>query len=99
MSAQARRWAYIDPDALRVARKAQVEGATMFTRRHVINLADFFGCSPRQIVRECERLGLAKRGTWDWFLKNGGITRDHIEQVRADRAAATVQRAAAGGDK
>lgn len=49
-------------------------GATRLTRRHVILLSHYFGVSREALVRRLEELELAKPGTWDWFLANGGIT-------------------------
>lgn len=49
-------------------------GASKLTRRHVILLAHVFGVSREAMVRRLEELGLAKPGTWDWFVQQGGIT-------------------------
>jgi Zn-dependent peptidase ImmA (M78 family)/DNA-binding XRE family transcriptional regulator len=59
-------------------------GSDRLTRRHVIVLAYFFGVSREAIVRRLEELELAKRGTWDWFQANGGITDDQARQVLGD---------------
>ena len=59
-------------------------GSTRMTRRQVIVLAHFFGVSREALVRRLEELGLAKRGTWDWFVDNGGITDEHMRQVLGD---------------
>ena len=56
-------------------------GASRFTRRHVILLAHAFGVSREAMVRRLEELGLVKRGTWDWFAANGGITNAQAGQV------------------
>lgn len=56
-------------------------GATHLTRRHVILLANFFGVSRQAIVLRLEELALTKKGTWDWFKDNGGITDDQVRQV------------------
>ena len=56
-------------------------GASRFTRRHVILLAHAFGVSREAMVRRLEELGLLKRGTWDWFESNGGITNEQAGQV------------------
>ena len=50
-------------------------------RRHIILLASAFGVAREAIVRRLEELGLAKRGTWDWFQANGGITDEQARQV------------------
>jgi Zn-dependent peptidase ImmA (M78 family) len=56
-------------------------GATKLTRRHVIVLAHTFGVSREALVRRLEELGLAGPGTWDWFVRTGGITNDQVQQV------------------
>ena len=56
-------------------------GASRFTRRHVILLAHAFGVSREAMVRRLEELDLVKRGTWDWFEANGGITNEQAGQV------------------
>lgn len=78
----------MDMDTLTAAFHAHKEGSTKFTRRMAINIADMDGTTPKQLILRCERLGLLKRGSWDWFAHNGGITRDNIEEVRSDRLAA-----------
>ena len=32
-------------------------------------------------MRRLEELGLAKQGTWRWFVQNGGITNEQAEEV------------------
>ena len=59
-------------------------GASRLTRRHVILLAHAFGVSREAIVRRLEELCLSKRGTWDWFVANGGITDVQARQVLGD---------------
>lgn len=61
-----------------------VAGSSRLTRRHVIVLAHYFGVSREAMVRRLEELGLAKRGTWDWFNENGAITDQQAEQVLGD---------------
>lgn len=56
-------------------------GSTHLTRRHIILLANFFGVSRQAMVMRLEDLGLTKKGTWDWFVDNGGITDDQVRQV------------------
>lgn len=56
-------------------------GASHLTRRHIILLAHFFGVSRQAMVIRLEELGLTKKGTWDWFNDNGGITDDQVRQV------------------
>jgi Zn-dependent peptidase ImmA (M78 family) len=59
-------------------------GSTRLTRRHIIVLAHFFGVSREAMVRRLEELGLTKKGTWDWFAANGGITDEQVQQVLGD---------------
>lgn len=56
-------------------------GQSHLTRRHVILLAYTFGISREAMVRRLEELELAKTGTWDWFLSNGSITDEQVQQV------------------
>ena len=72
----------MDMDTLTAAFNAHKHGQTKFTRRMAINLAHMDGTTPKQLVLRCERLGLLKRGSWDWFAANGGITQDQIREVR-----------------
>lgn len=73
----------MDMHALSAAFATHTAGSTTFTRRMVIALADMDGTTPQQLVRRCERLGLLKPGSWEWFADNGGITRAQIKEVRA----------------
>jgi Zn-dependent peptidase ImmA (M78 family) len=59
-------------------------GSSRLTRRHIIILAHYFGISREAVVRRLEELGLVKRGSWDWFEENGGITDEHARQVLGD---------------
>ena len=59
-------------------------GASLLTRRHVILLAHTFGVSREAIVRRLEELRLTKKGTWDWFIANGGITDKQNREVLGD---------------
>lgn len=59
-------------------------GSPRLTRRHIIVLAHFFGVSREAMVRRLEELGLTKKGTWDWFEANGGITDEQARQVLGD---------------
>lgn len=61
-------------------------GADRLTRRHVIVLSHFFGVAREAMVRRLEELGLTKPGTWDWFVENGGITHEQVQQVLGDLA-------------
>lgn len=56
-------------------------GSTHLTRRHVILLANLFGVSRQALVMRLEELELTKKGTWAWFLDNGGITDEQARQV------------------
>jgi len=60
-------------------------GASKLTRRHVILIAHSFGVSREAIVRRLEELGQTKKGAWDWFEANGGITEEQVRQVLGDR--------------
>ncbi|MDO8775939.1 MAG: transcriptional regulator, partial [Burkholderiaceae bacterium] len=55
-------------------------------RRHIILLANFFGVSRQAMVLRLEELGLTKKGTWDWFADNGGITDEQVRQVLGSAA-------------
>ena len=61
-------------------------GSSRLTRRHVIVLAHIFGVSREAMVRRIEDLALTKKGTWDWFEANGGITDAQVRQVLGDLA-------------
>lgn len=56
-------------------------GHSYLTRRHVILLAHCFRVSREAIVRRLEELGLARKGTWDWFQAHGGITNRQAGEV------------------
>ncbi|WP_439362030.1 ImmA/IrrE family metallo-endopeptidase [Bradyrhizobium sp. DASA03007] len=68
-------------------------GSEKLTRRHVIVLAHFFGVSREAIVRRLEELKLAKSGTWDWFLANGGISDQQVVQVLGDLTSPDIHKA------
>ena len=74
-----------------ISYKNQLPKIGKFTRRMAIEMADFFNVTPKFIVKRLEAIGQLKRGSWDWFVENGGITRDHVLQVRAERAAPTPE--------
>jgi Zn-dependent peptidase ImmA (M78 family)/DNA-binding XRE family transcriptional regulator len=59
-------------------------GSARLTRRHIIILAHYFGVSREAVVRRLEELELVKRGAWDWFEENGGITDEQARQVLGD---------------
>lgn len=72
----------MDMDALTAAFKSHTEGHDKFTRRMAIVLAGMDGTTPKQLIQRCERLGLLKPGSWEWFKDNGGITAEQVDQVR-----------------
>jgi Zn-dependent peptidase ImmA (M78 family) len=61
--------------------KEVTTGGTHLTRRHIILLSNFFGVSRQALVLRLEELALTKKGTWDWFMDNGGITDEQAQQV------------------
>lgn len=91
----------MDDDALRAAVKAHCEdahnkGEKCFSRRRVIAIADLAGIKPMSMVWRMEKLRLLKRGSYEWFKCNGGITYDDIIQCRVDRDA---ERALSSGQR
>lgn len=74
----------MDETALRAAFAAHIKGQEKFTRRMAIVIADQFGTTPRDIVNRLENLGLLRAGSWAWFKRNGGITRAHVAEARAN---------------
>jgi Zn-dependent peptidase ImmA (M78 family) len=56
-------------------------GADTLTRRHVILLAHQNNISREAGVRRLEELSLVKKGTWEWFKRNGGIKDDQAREV------------------
>lgn len=56
-------------------------GQSHLTRRHIILLAHSFGVSREAMGRRLEELGLAREGTWDWFVANSGITDEQEREV------------------
>lgn len=75
------------PDELTAVFKMHTVGTKTFTRRHAINIADWFNVTPKVIVARLEAEKLIPEGSWDWFCANGGITVDHIRQVREGKNA------------
>lgn len=80
-------------DAFTAAFKSHTTGSDKFTRRMAIAIASMDGTTPRQAVLRCERLGLLREGSWDWFVANGGITPYHIQE-----ASSAVTRPKLGGE-
>ncbi len=56
-------------------------GQSHFTRCHAIVLAHESGVSHEAMVRRLEELSLVRRGAWNRFLSNGGITDEQARQV------------------
>lgn len=77
----------MDDDTLRAAFAAHKEGQPKFTRRMAILIADMAGMRPMSLVWRLEKMGLLKRGSWEWFRNNGGITQAQVDEVRADALA------------
>ena len=78
----------MDDATLREAFKAHAEGQPKFTRRMAIAIADMADMRPMSLVWRLEKMGLLKRGSWEWFKENGGITAENIKEARADRPSA-----------
>lgn len=72
-------------------------GHSHLTRRHIILLAQAFGVSREAMTRRLEELGLAKKGSWDWFVANGGITNEQALQVLGELPDKRTHAAAAQG--
>lgn len=66
--------------------KQLTAGADKLTRRHVILLAHQFQVSREACVRRLEELDLVRKGTWDWFVKQGGISNKQAEEVLGQAA-------------
>lgn len=64
----------------------EVNASDKVTRRVVILLANQYNISRESCVRRLEELSLAKKGTWEWFQENGGITDKQATQVLGDVA-------------
>jgi hypothetical protein len=47
-------------------------------------MAHAFGVSRQAMVMRLEELGLAKKGTWEWFEVNDGISDKQAKQVLGD---------------
>lgn len=69
------------PRAVKQKFQELTAGASHLTRKHVIVLAHLFNVSRETLVRRLEELSLARDGTWDWFVANGGITDDQARSV------------------
>ena len=62
----------------------EITGKT--TRRLIILLSQQYNISRQASGLRLEELGLAKKGTWDWFEKHGSITEDHVRNVLGEMA-------------
>jgi Zn-dependent peptidase ImmA (M78 family)/transcriptional regulator with XRE-family HTH domain len=90
--------AFITPARTVRQRFAEITaGQSHLTRRHIILLAHALGVSREAMVRRLEELKLAREGTWDWFVANGGITDDQVRQVLGDLPDRKVNAARAQG--
>lgn len=69
------------PRAIKQKFQELTAGASHLTRKHVIVLAHMFNVSRETLVRRLEELKLARDGTWDWFVANGGITDEQSRSV------------------
>lgn len=76
----------ITSEELATVFKMHTVGGSTFTRRHAINIADWFDVTPKAIVAQLEAAKLIPEGSWDWFATNGGITVDQIKEVREGRS-------------
>ena len=56
-------------------------GADKLTRRHVIILAHQYNISREACVRRLEELQLARKGSWDYFEANRGISNEQAREV------------------
>ena len=74
-------------------------GQSHLTRRHIILLAHASGVSREAMVRRLEELKLAREGTWDWFVANGGINDDQVRQVLGDLPDRKDKRRASAGSR
>lgn len=78
----------MDDADLKSAFAAHAEGQATFTRRMAIVIADMAEMRPMSLVWRLEKMGLLKRGSWEWFHDNGGITKAQIDEVRTALALA-----------
>ena len=61
-------------------------GSDKLTRRHIILLAHQYQISREACVRRLEELRLVRKGTWNWFEVNGGISNDQARMVLGEEA-------------
>jgi Zn-dependent peptidase ImmA (M78 family) len=55
-------------------------------RRLIVLLANQYNISREACIRRLEELGLAPKGTWQWFQENGGISDQHAEEIFGESA-------------
>lgn len=60
-------------------------GSRNLSRRHVIELAHFFGVSREGLVWRLEELKLVPQGSWNWFEQNDGVSDVQAREVLGDR--------------
>lgn len=68
-------------DDLTIAFNAHVDGSEIFTRRMAIHISEMAGTKPMSLVWRLEKMGLLKKGSYEWFQINGGITKSQIDEV------------------
>src|SRR3546814_10968654 len=51
----------------------------------VVRLAHQYGISRQACVLQLGEVSLANRGTWEWFVKRGGITEDQAREDMDER--------------
>lgn len=71
----------MDDETLREAFKAHAEGQPKFTRRMAITIARMADMKPMSLIWRLEKMRLLKRGSYEWFKDNGGITAKQIQEV------------------
>lgn len=62
----------------------EVTAAQRFSRRLIVLLANQYNISREFCIRRLEELDLAKKGTWEWFQENGGISDQQAEEILGD---------------
>jgi hypothetical protein len=73
----------MDDATLTAAFRAHTEGQEKFTRHMAILIAGMADTKPMSLIWRLEKMGLLKRGSWEWFKENGGITQAQIDDVLA----------------
>lgn len=67
-------------------------GAKNLTRRHIVLIAHYFGVSREALGRRLEDLSLVPEGSWDWFVRNGGISNAQAESVLGEARIHNIER-------